>query len=580
MTAYYFIFDLVATLWKTDWKKKLFLSLVLLLTILVVASNIAIPLLLKDCIALLSEQHSAITYWMLFILILYGACWTTSQILMQVREMLVFKLSEECVSILNLRIFNHLHSLDMSFHYERKTGQVMNDISRAQSVFVFILWGALYIVPTLVEIVIAAGIICYFYGLLYSFLLVTTLISYLLFTYFAHKIVVDAEKLAQEKESLAASYMVDSLLNADTIKYFNNRQHEYQQFETLSKERQHALVNENNLRQLILMGQSCIAGIGLTLFTWLSGKAILAHVLQISDFVLINGYFLQFIMPLVSFGFYARSFKKYMGILKELIKLLQIKSRIIDSPHALPFADQKISIEFHHVSFWHEDKPILDSISFAIPAGKTVAIVGATGAGKSTIARLIYRFYDTTAGSIFINGTPITEFQQESLQNAMGVVPQDAILFNNTIYYNIAYGKPNASAQEVEHAAQQAGLHQFITSLPDGYQTMVGERGLKISGGEKQRIAIARVLLKNPLLYIFDEATSSLDTVTEKQIQHNLETVALGATKLIIAHRLSTIIHADEIIVLEKGKIVERGTHHSLLNQKSRYHALWNQNVG
>lgn len=577
MSTYFFIFELIKELWTTHYRKKLFLILALVLTLVVIASNLAIPLLLKECIALLSDQKITGSGLALIMLLIYGVCWTTSHLFSQIREIIIFKISEECLTILNLRIFNHLHSLDMKFHYERKTGHIMNVISRAQSVFVFILWGFLYIAPTIIEIIIAAGIIFYFYGLLYSILLLFTLIAYVIFSYITHKIIEPVEKRAQEKEADSASYIVDSLLNAETIKYFNTKKHEYCSYNTLLIERQDALVTEHNYRQLILMGQSLIAGCGLTLFAWLSGKDILAQSLQVSDFVLINGYFLQFILPLISFGFYARSFKKNISILKELIALLDIKPQIIDAPHAQPFRDKQLQITFDTVSFWHENKCILDSVSFSIMASKTVAIVGTTGAGKSTIARLMYRLYDVTAGHIFINGTDSKLLQQESLQQAMGVVPQDTILFNNTIYYNIAYGKLNATVQEVEQAAQQAGLHHFINSLPNGYQTIVGERGLKLSGGEKQRIAIARVLLKNPLLFIFDEATASLDTVTEKQIQKNLETIAQGATKLIIAHRLSTITHADEIIVLNHGKVVEQGNHYTLLNQNGYYHSLWNQ---
>lgn len=578
MSTYYFIFDLITTVWAKNWKKKVSLILILLFTLLVIGVNLLVPLLLKQCVDLLSD-HTISSYLTLIMLILYGSCWTSSHLISQVREMLIFKLSETCVTVLNLRVFYHLHSLDMSFHYERKTGHVINTISRAQSVFVFIFWGLLFIAPTFIEIIIAAGIIFYLYGLLYSAVLCLILISYVLFTFFAHKSVVSAEQAAQEQESVSSSYLVDSLLNAETIKYFNAQQHEYDHFESLLYKRQNSLIKENNVRQLIFMGQSLIAGCGLTLFTWLSGKAILAHTLDISDFVLINGYFLQFIMPLVSLGFYSRSFKKNLSILQELIKLLEIKPRIIDNPQALPFDGQTISIEFRNVSFWHDSKLILDDISFSIPAGRTVAIVGTTGAGKSTITRLIYRLYQISKGHIFVNGTDIKLFESYSLQKTIGVVPQDTILFNNTIYYNIAYGRRNATPQEVELAAQQAGLHYFIHSLPDGYQTIVGERGLKLSGGEKQRVAIARALLKNPLLYIFDEATASLDTLTEKQIQKNLEKIAPGATKLIIAHRLSTITHADEIIVLNEGKIVERGTHQGLLDHKLYYHSLWYQSM-
>lgn len=577
MTSYSFIGELIAILWSKNWKKKLFFALTILLTVLVIIGNIAIPLLLQQCVALLSLPNQMTTYIVPLMLILYGICWTSSNLLSQLREIIVFKISEECLSILNLRIFTHLHSLDMSFHYERQTGNVMSLMSRTQSVFVFILWGFLYIGPTLIEIIIAAGIIFYWYGPLYSILLLLILASYGMFTFFAHKFVIKAEEAAQEQESLSATYMVDSLLNAETVKYFNNRQHELNRFKSLATERQNALVKEHNQRQLIFIGQSIIAGCGLTLFSWISGTSVVSNNLQISDFVLINSYFLQFILPLVSFGFYARSFKKNINVLRELIKLLEIKPQIVDSANSVAFLDKEIGIEFHNVSFCYDNKLILDSVSFIIPKGKTVAIVGTTGAGKSTIARLLYRLYDTWAGHIFINGTEIKQFQQETLQKVMGVVPQDTILFNNSIYYNIAYGKLDASEQEVKYAAQQAGLEIFIRALPSGYQTIVGERGLKLSGGEKQRIAIARVILKNPLLYIFDEATASLDTVTEKQIQDNLEKIGFGSTKIIIAHRLSTVLQADEIILLHEGKIAERGTHQSLLQKNGHYHSLWNQ---
>lgn len=577
MATYFFILSLIASLWAAGWKKKLFIISTLILTVLVILGNVITPLLLKHCISLLSEPASAPFSLIALLLLVYGSSWTISHIMAQLREIIVFNASEECLALLNLKMFDHLHSLSMRFHNERQTGQVINITDRAQSAFTFIMWGFLYIFPTLIEIVVAAGIIFYFYGLIYSALLVLIFAAYAAVTICGDAFMSGSEKKVHEKEADAASYMADSLLNAETVKYFNNQIYEHNHYAQILAQRRTALIKEHTYRQWILIGQSIIAGCGLTLFAVLSGKGILAQTLNISDFVLINGYFLQFIMPLISFGFYARSFNKNISTFKEYLKLLEIEPDIIDTPNALPLIASKIMIEFKDVSFKYNEKTILDSVSFAIPEGKTVAIVGATGAGKSTISRLLYRLYDATEGAIFVNGLDIKTLQQASVQKAIGIVPQDTILFNNTIYYNIAYGNLSASSQEVQNAVKLAGLDHFIDSLPDGYQTLVGERGLKLSGGEKQRIAIARVLLKNPHLYIFDEATSSLDMITEKQIQQNLQTISFGATKLIIAHRLSTVTHADQILVLDQGKIVERGSHQTLLNRKSHYHSLWSQ---
>ncbi|GMU19257.1 MAG: ABC transporter ATP-binding protein [Candidatus Babeliales bacterium] len=579
MSTYFFIFQLLHTLWAKDWHKKLSFIVVLLLTALAIAGNVLTPVLLKYTITLLSDQKHPSLFMIPVLLLSYGGLWTINQLISQARDIILFKTSEDLVCQLSLDIFAHLHTLSLRFHYERRSGQIINNLSRAQSAFAYILWGLLYIIPLVIEISIAACLIFYWYGLFYCLLLLVIVLGCISFNLIMGARISESENNAHAKEADAASYITDSLLNAETVKYFGNQTHEHTEYKKILEARKSTLILENNQRQYIFMGHGIIAGLGLMILSWYAGQSISQGTLSVSDFILMNGYFLQFVAPLISFSFYIKSLKKQISTLQELLKILDLKPEIIDAPHALAFTDSAISIEFKDVSFSYADNLILDSVSFTIPQGKTVAIVGATGAGKSTISRLLYRFYDATTGTILINGHDIKNYSQASLQNAIGIVSQDTLLFNNTIYYNIAYGKLDASQTDVEYAANLAGLSHFIGALPDGYQTTVGERGLKLSGGEKQRIAIARVLLKNPLLYIFDEATASLDTITEKQIQKNFEAIAHGATKLIIAHRLSTVTHADEILVLDKGKIVERGTHATLLNQKSYYHSLWNQSI-
>jgi ATP-binding cassette, subfamily B, heavy metal transporter len=576
--AYIFTIKLLSSLWITGWTIRMNIIGSVILTLLMIVSNAATPLVLKHTVTLLSRSNYQTFSSIPLLLLVYGFLWTLSQSIAQVRDIIFFRIMERCVYILSLRIFDHLQSLSMRFHLDRRTGEIAHIISRSQVAFSSIMWGLLFIVPMILEIALATVVLFHFYGLLYSMLLLLILISYVLFSLFANTATSKIEDISNEKEGRAASYIVDSLLNAETVKYFNNQQYEQQQCTSALREREKALIAEHNQRQFVLLGQGIIAGLGLSLLTWLSGKAVMSGSMQVSDFVLINGYLLQFIFPLIAFSFYVRTLQKNINIIQEISKLFLIKPEITDAPHALTFKASSTEIAFSTVSFsYDERRPILQSISFRIPAGKTLAIVGSTGAGKSTISRLLFRLYDVTSGSISINGHDIRSVTQQSLQEAIGVVSQDTVLFNNTIYYNIAYGQPNASFEEIEQAVKLAHLKDFIHSLPEGYQTMVGERGLKLSGGEKQRIAIARVILKKPLIYVFDEATSSLDTATEKEIQYNLEAVAKGATTLIIAHRLSTVIHADEIIVLDHGKIVEQGAHQVLLEQNTFYSYLWHK---
>lgn len=385
-----------------------------------------------------------------------------------------------------------------------------------------------------------------------------------------------AQRIANEKNLQAGARVVDSLLNFETVKYFCNQKFEYEQTDRILKERENAATNYHITTELIHLGQGLVLGVGLITLTWMTGNNVIKGNMNVSDFILVNGYLLQFVTPLSWFGYILRKIRKGLTDMEAVFNILQLKPEITDAPHALDLVIENATISFDHVSFGYDSRrPILKDVSFVVPAGQTVAIVGSTGSGKSTIARLLFRFYDVSEGSILINGHDIRSITQESLQKIMGIVPQDTVLFNNTLYYNIAYGNPNCPPEDVEKAVQLAHLDSFIKRLPDGLNSMVGERGLKLSGGEKQRVAIARVLLHNPKIYIFDEATSALDTHTEQEIQKNLEEISSDSTTLIIAHRLSTVTYADTIIVLEHGSIAEQGSHKELLKKNGLYAKLW-----
>ena len=565
-------------LWLNKREMRVRLGITGIVTLIMIAMSLSIPLLFKEVIDVLIRPVTLSQYTVLLILTGYGVCWLVSQVIRQVKEVVIFRILEKGIRSLTLDIFNHIQILSVRFHLNRQTGSLMSQVENARYGFEAACWGIMsFLFPTIMEIALAITLITYLYGLVYGGLLFLIMASYVWFSIIFLEKASQARELYNEKRAQATARMVDSLLNYETVKYFVQEKHETMQVDHLLK-----LQEDEGVRSLLMVswvniGQGVIIGVGLLAVTLLSGNAVYSKTMSVGDFVLINGYLLQFVMPLSFFGHILQQVRKGLQDMDAVLKILDIKPEVTNKPYASEYVTEKVSITFDRVSFGYSDeRTILHNLSFIMPAGKTVALVGATGSGKSTVTRLLFRLYDVNSGSVRLNGHDIRSLSQKSLRNMIGIVAQETMLFNDTLYYNIAYGNLEASESEVKKAAQLAHLDAFIAKLPDGYNTIVGERGLKLSGGEKQRIALARALLKNPLVYVFDEATSSLDMKTEKEIQKNLEEISVGKTTLIIAHRLSTITHADTILVLEHGSIVECGSHGELLALQGLYFKLWN----
>ena len=542
-------------------------------------ASVSTPLVLGSAVNSLTELSSGINLFMLVPIALvvgYGVTRVIAFTFIEIRDALFSKVSQHSIRQISLTMFQHLHNLSLQFHLNRQTGALAKYIDRGTKGIDFLLRYVLFnIVPTFFEVFLVSGILFYLYGPWYA---VITLLTIGLYSYLTFKITewrnVFRERMNKSDNDVSTK-MIDSLLNFETVKYFNNEGFEANRLDQSLEEYELAANQSRHSLSLLNIAQTFIIMVGITIMLVMSVYGIKSGEIDIGGFVVINAYMLQLYQPLNWLGSVYREIRQALTDMENMFSLLEVAPTTNDNLENIPQNDDA-EIRFENISFDYDiRRTIIKNISFTVPNGKKVAIVGPTGAGKSTISRLLFKFYDPKEGNIFINDININKISQSSLRKIIGVVPQDTVLFNDTIYYNIAYGNTGATREEVVSAAQNADIHDFITILPDGYETIVGERGLKLSGGEKQRVAIARTILKNPKIFFFDEATSALDSSTEKEIQKNLENISKDKTTLIIAHRLSTAANADNIIVLDKGVIIEEGTHESLLLEKGKYFEMW-----
>jgi ATP-binding cassette subfamily B protein len=566
------------------WKGRVVFALVCLL--LAKLTNVAVPMVFKNIIDTFTlpganKLEQAVLLVPLGLLAAYGALRFSTVLFTELREIFFARVTQRAVRTITLQVFEHLHSLSLRFHLDRQTGGLTRDIERGtRSIGSLISYTLYSILPTLVEIALVIGILAARYAWEFTLITGATLTIYVIFTIVVTNWRTVLRREVNELDSAANVRAVDSLINFETVKYFNNERWEHDRYDEQMQKWEAAQIRSQISLSWLNLGQSLIIAAGVTLMMWRAAAGVAAGNMTVGDIVLVNAFLVQLYMPLNHLGVLYREIRQSLTDIERMFGLLGKNREIQDAPDARPlFAPGEsgpCEIEFENVGFAYEaNRQILFDVNFKVGAGRTVAVVGHSGSGKSTLARLLFRFYDTTAGSVKINGSDLRALRQASVRAAIGIVPQDTVLFNDTIFYNIQYGRPTAPREEVIAAAQAAHIHDFIERLPDGYDTRVGERGLKLSGGEKQRVAIARALLKNPPILIFDEATSALDSKTEKAIQAELDQVAVGRTTLIIAHRLSTVMNADEILVLDTGRIVERGAHRTLLERGGLYSQMW-----
>ena len=569
-------------LWpKNKFSLKIRVVLAILCLVLSKATNLITPPILGRAVDSLTELSQGLNMYTLVplsLIVAYGLARVATKLFGELRNAVFSKVSQHAIRQLTLNTFKHLHSLSLQFHLNRKTGALSKFIDRGTKGIDFLMNYVLFnVIPTLIEIVFVAGILLTLYGLKYAVVTVVTISIYVVLTFMITQWRLKFRRRMNESDNMVSSKLVDSLLNYETVKYFNNEEHEFNRLNDSLKEYEVAAVENEFSLSYLNIAQTLIIMTGITLMLGMSVFDIKEGIISIGGFVVINAYMFQLYQPLNFFGTVYRNIRQSLTDMENLFSLWGEKPYENNQETTLKDTENA-SIRFDNVSFDYDvRRTIIKDISFEVPNGKKVAIVGPTGAGKSTISRLLFRFYNPKSGSIYVNDQNIKDISQQSLRKIIGVVPQDTVLFNETIYYNILYGDPQASEKEIHAAARSADIHDFIQELPDGYNTLVGERGLKLSGGEKQRVAIARAILKKPSIFFFDEATSALDSTTEKEIQKNLELISKNKTTLVIAHRLSTAADAHNIIVLDQGRITEQGNHQELLGLKGKYAEMWSK---
>lgn len=581
-------------LWEYKWRAVAALAFMVAAKL----ANVSVPLLLKqlvDTMDMKPGDASAVLVVPIGLLVAYGLLRLSTTLFTELRELVFAKATQGAARSIALETFRHLHSLSLRFHLERQTGGMTRDIERGVRGIESLISYSLYsIVPTLVEVALVLTILAVKFDAWFAWITIVALVLYIVFTVTVTEWRTQFRREANEFDSAAHTKAVDSLLNYETVKYFNNEGFEADRYDQSLERLRRARLKSQTTLSLLNTGQQVIIAVGLVAMLWRATEGVAAGRMTLGDLVMVNAFMIQLYIPLNFLGVLYREIKQSLTDLDKMFTLMEKEREVADRPGALPLRPHPNppperkgagagaasatdwTVRFDHVQFAYEPaRVILHDVSFEIPAGKTVAVVGPSGSGKSTLARLLYRFYDVQQGRITIAGRDVRDVMQASVRQAIGIVPQDTVLFNDTVEYNIAYGRPGATRAEVEEAARAARIHAFIESTPRGYQTMVGERGLKLSGGEKQRVAIARTLLKDPPILIFDEATSALDSANERAIQAELKTAAQNKTTLVIAHRLSTVVDAHEILVMEAGRIIERGTHQQLLAKGGRYADMW-----